>query len=173
MPQASLIDAKANHDVAETALHAAEARRDEIRNIAGDPNAGGGMATLTFRAPVKGILQNLHAQVGQPVPAGALLFDVAELDPIWIKVPVYVGDVDRLALDKPAGVGSLADPPGVKVRPAQARHRAALRRPAGGHRAPLLRGRQQGPLLPPRPARRRHPPPARATRRAWPSPARH
>src|SRR5262249_3873446 len=98
---------------------AAEARRDEIRNIAGDPNAGGSMATLTFRAPVKGILQNLHAQVGQPVPAGALLFDVAELDPVWIKVSVYVGDVDRLALDQPAGGGSLADPPGVKVRPAR------------------------------------------------------
>jgi RND family efflux transporter MFP subunit len=119
MPQASLIDAKANHDVATTALRAAEARRDEILSIAGDPNAGGGMATLTFRAPVKGVLQNLHAQVGQPVPAGALLFDVAELNPMWIKVPVYVGDVDRLALDQPAGVGSLADPPGVKVRPAR------------------------------------------------------
>ena len=119
MPQASLIDAKANYDVAATALRAAESRRDEIRNIAGDPNAGGGMATLTFKAPVKGILQNIHAQVGQPVPAGALLFDVAELNPIWVRVPVYVGDLERLAQDKPAGVGSLADPPGVKVRPAR------------------------------------------------------
>jgi multidrug efflux pump subunit AcrA (membrane-fusion protein) len=34
-------------------------------------------------------------------------------------VPVYVGDVERLALDEPAGVGGLADPPGVKVRPAK------------------------------------------------------
>ncbi len=71
MPQASLVNARANHDVAETALHAAEARRDEILKIAGDPNAGGGMTTLTFRSPAKGILQNVHAQVGQPVPAGA------------------------------------------------------------------------------------------------------
>ncbi len=77
------------------------------------------MATLTFKAPVKGILQNIHAQVGQPVPAGALLFAVAELNPIWVRVPVYVGDLERLAQDKPAGVGSLADPPGVKVRPAR------------------------------------------------------
>ena len=119
MPQASLIDAKANHDVAATTLQAAEARRDEILKIAGDPNAGGGMATLTFQAPVKGILQNLHAQVGQPVPAGALLFAVAELNPIWVRVPVYVGDLERLAQDQPAGVGGLADPPGVKVRPAR------------------------------------------------------
>ena len=26
---------------------------------------------MTFKAPVKGMLQNLHAQIGQPVPAGA------------------------------------------------------------------------------------------------------
>jgi RND family efflux transporter MFP subunit len=119
MPRASLIDAQANHDVAQTALDAAKARRDELLRIAGDPDAGGGTTTLTFKAPVKGILQNIHAQVGQPVPAGALLFDVAELNPIWVKVPVYVGDLERLALDKPAGVGSLADPPGVNVKPAQ------------------------------------------------------
>ena len=118
MPQASLIDAQAQHDVASTALHAAEARYDELRKIAGDAETGG-VGTLTFKAPVKGVLQNLHAQVGQPVPAGAILFDVAELNPIWVKVPVYVGDVERLALDQPAGVGGLADPPGVKVRTAR------------------------------------------------------
>ncbi len=119
VPQAVLIDARANHDVAQATLNAAKARRDELLKIAGDPNAGGGTTTLTFKAPVKGILQNIHAQVGQPVPAGAILFDVAELNPIWVKVPVYVGDVERLALDQPAGVGSLADPPGVKVKPAR------------------------------------------------------
>jgi RND family efflux transporter MFP subunit len=119
IPQAVLTDARNSHDVAQAQLNAAKTRRDEILKIAGDPNAGGGMTTLTFKAPVKGILQNIHAQVGQPVPAGAILFDVAELNPIWVKVPVYVGDVERLALDKPAGVGSLADPPGVRVKPAR------------------------------------------------------
>ena len=119
LPEAALIDSKANLDVAQTALRNAEERRDEIRSIAGDPNAGSGMTTLTFRAPVKGVLQTLQAQVGQPVPAGAVLFAVAELDPIWIKVPVYVGDLERLATDKPAGIGSLSAPPGVDVKPAQ------------------------------------------------------
>ena len=158
MPQASLIDAQAQYDVAQTALKAGEERLEEIRKIAGDPNAGGGMTTLTFKAPVNGILQNIHAQVGQPVPAGALLFDVAELDPIWVKVPVYVGDLERLAVDKPAGVGSLSAAPGVNVRPAQARHRPRLGRPPGGDRQSLLRGREQGPLPEARPAGRRHAP---------------
>jgi membrane fusion protein, heavy metal efflux system len=115
---AALVDAKAQYDAAQTAVRAAEERFDEIRKLALDPNAGD-QTTLSFKAPVRGILQNLHAQIGQPVPAGAILFDVAEMDPVWVKVPVYVGDLERLATDRPAGVGNLADPPGVKVRPAQ------------------------------------------------------
>jgi membrane fusion protein, heavy metal efflux system len=123
---AALIDAKAQYDAAQTAVHASEERYDEIRKLALDPNAGDQTA-LSFKAPVKGMLQNLHAQIGQPVPAGAILFDVAEMDPVWVKVPVYVGDLNRLATDRPAGVGSLADAAGVNVRPAQ----PALAPPAG------------------------------------------
>jgi RND family efflux transporter MFP subunit len=115
---AALVDAKAQYNVAQTAVRAAEERYNEIRKLALDPSAGDQTALL-FRAPVKGVLQNLHAQIGQPVPAGAILFDIAEMNPVWVKVPVYVGDLDRLAPDRPAGVGSLADPPGVKTRIAQ------------------------------------------------------
>jgi RND family efflux transporter MFP subunit len=119
LPPAALIDAKAAYDVAQTTQRAAEERRDEMRKIALDPNAGSGMTTLTFRAPVKGVLQTLQAQIGQPVPAGAILFTVAEMDPIWVRVPVYVGDLERLAVDKPAGVGSLSAAPGVGVKEAK------------------------------------------------------
>ena len=48
---------------------------------------------------------------GQKVAAGAALFEVAGLDPVWVKVPVYVGDERKLAKDKPAAIGGLADPP--------------------------------------------------------------
>ena len=34
------------------------------------------------------------------------------LDPVWVKVPVYVGDLARLATDQEATVGGLADVPG-------------------------------------------------------------
>ena len=112
---AALVDAKAQYDAAQTAVQAAEERYNEIRKLALDPNASDQTA-LSFKAPVKGMLQNLHAQIGQPVPAGAILFGVAEMDPVWVKVPVYVGDLDRLATDRPAGVGSLADAAGVNVR---------------------------------------------------------
>ncbi len=33
---------------------------------------------------------------GQPVASGALLFEIVSLDPIWIRVPVYVGDLREI-----------------------------------------------------------------------------
>ena len=79
----------------------------------------GAMSTQVIRSPEAGTLQNMHAQVGQKVAAGALLFDVASLDPVWVKVPVYVGDLERLDTDREAGVGGVSDAPGVDVRPAR------------------------------------------------------
>jgi membrane fusion protein, heavy metal efflux system len=112
--QAALVDAKAQFSAAQTTLRAIEERRNAIVKM-----AAGGTEPQPAKAPVKGVLHNLHAQVDQQVAAGAILFDVAEMDPLWVKVSVYVGDVERLAVDRPAGVGSLADPPGVNVRVAQ------------------------------------------------------
>jgi cobalt-zinc-cadmium efflux system membrane fusion protein len=112
--QAMLVDAKAQYSAAQTTLRAIEERRNAIVKM-----ATGGTEPQPAKAPVEGVLQNLHAQVDQQVPAGAILFDVAEMDPIWVKVSVYVGDLERLAVDSPAGVGGLADPAGINVRVAQ------------------------------------------------------
>lgn len=115
---AALVDAKALYDERQTAVRAARGRLGVIRKMVLESNAGG-LTVQVVEAPVSGVLQNLHAQVDQKVGAGALLFEVAELDPIWVKVAVYVGDLERLATDSPAGIGSLADAPGVRVRPAR------------------------------------------------------
>jgi RND family efflux transporter MFP subunit len=115
---AAVVDAKAKYDEAQTLLHGAERRREMIDKVVAGARSGS-MATQTIDAPVDGMVQNLHAQVGQKVAAGAILFDVADLDPVWVKVPVYVGDLERLATDREAGVGGVSDPPGVNVRPAR------------------------------------------------------
>ena len=59
---------------------------------------------------------------------------------MWVKVSVYVGDVERLAVDRPAGVGSLADPPGMKVQVAQPVTAPPTGDPPGRHHPPLLPG---------------------------------
>ena len=162
--QAAVVDAKAQFSAADTALRAIEERRDAIVKM-----AAGGTEPQPAKAPVKGVLQNLHAQVDQQVPAGAILFDVAEMDPIWVKVSVYVGDLDRLAVDRPAGVGGLADPPGVERAGRAAGDRAAHGRSTGRDRPSLLSGRQPRSAPTAGPASRRHPPLEGRRRPAWSS----
>ena len=115
---AAVVDAKAQVDAAATALRAAERRRDIVNKVASEADAGA-LSSPTIEAPVGGVILNVHAQVGQKVAAGAILFDVASLDPVWVKVPVYVGDLGRIAADHTARVGGLADPPGMEAKPAR------------------------------------------------------
>jgi membrane fusion protein, heavy metal efflux system len=112
---AAVVDAKANYDLAKTNLKNAENRREILAKVGADAETGE-MHAQKIAAPASGTLQNVHARTGQKVAAGALLLDVASLDPIWVKVPVYVGDLDRIATDKDAGVGGLADAPGAANR---------------------------------------------------------
>ena len=144
---AALVDAKAQYDLAQTNLRAAEQRREILAKVAADANTGDFNAQA-IASPAAGMIQNVHVQAGQKVAAGAALFEVANLDPVWVKVPVYVGDLARLATDRDADVGGLADAPGPPAR-RQAGRRPPLGRPAGGDRQRLLRGREQGrPLRP-------------------------
>jgi multidrug efflux pump subunit AcrA (membrane-fusion protein) len=38
----------------------------------------------------------VHAIPGQAVAAAAPLFDLVRLDPVWIRVPLFAGDLDRV-----------------------------------------------------------------------------
>jgi RND family efflux transporter MFP subunit len=116
--KAALVDAKAAYDLALATLRANEQRRDTMLKVVGDIE-GGKINVQTIEAPASGMVQNVHALPGQMVNAGALLFDVASLDPIWVKVPVYVGDLSRVDSKKDAGVGGLADDPGAAVKSAK------------------------------------------------------
>jgi hypothetical protein len=50
---------------------------------------------------------------------GAPVSETARLDRIWVKVPIYVGDLAVLDLSQEARVGGLADRPGAPTRPAR------------------------------------------------------
>ena len=108
---AALVDAKANYSLAQTTLRAAEARRETLTKVSADAKTGS-MSQQTIEAPASGMIQNVHANVGQKVAAGMALFEVASVDPVWVKVAVFVGDLPKMAIDKEAVVGGLADMPG-------------------------------------------------------------
>lgn len=108
---AAVVDAKALYDLAQTNLRVAESRKETLAKVSADA-ASGTMNVQVIPAPASGVLQNMHAQAGQVVGAGAPLFEVAGLDPLWVKVSVYVGERAKLAADKPAEISGLADAPG-------------------------------------------------------------
>jgi RND family efflux transporter MFP subunit len=107
----ALEDAKAQHEIARTALRNAEDRRDILAKTIREAE-GGSMVPMPLPAPEDGLLRNVQALAGQQVAAGAVLFEVERLDPVWVRVPVYVGDRRLIAADQPADVGDLADAPG-------------------------------------------------------------
>lgn len=108
---AAVIDAKQAYDLANANLKAAENNRKALAQAMNDAKAGA-LGKITITSPASGTVQNVHASPGQKVAANAALFEVASLDPVWVKTPVFVGDMKKLAADRPATIGGLADPPG-------------------------------------------------------------
>jgi RND family efflux transporter MFP subunit len=111
-------DAKSAYDVADAALRAATARRDAIDSAIKGAE-GGALDPVPIAAEGGGLLRNLFVAPGQKVAAGATLFDVVNLDPVHVRVPVYVGDFAKIDETRPAEVGDVANTPGAPTRPAK------------------------------------------------------
>jgi len=106
----SVDEAKATVDLAEKTLAAATSRKTLLDQIKLEDNdAAGKLEPLVIESPHQGILRTAQAAPGEVVPAGAPLFEVTDYRVMWVKVPVYVGELVEVAADKPARVSSLAE----------------------------------------------------------------
>jgi membrane fusion protein, heavy metal efflux system len=98
-------EAQAEFVVADAALKAAKERL----TLASRTVSASGAVPL--QAPHAAVLRTLHATPGQSVSAGAPLFDLVALDTVWLRVPLYAGDVETVdrraaAMVFPLGAGS-------------------------------------------------------------------
>lgn len=110
-------EAQADLVVANAALKASQ---DRLALAARGVSATGGLALV---APHDGVLRAVYAQPGQAVAATAPLFDLVRLDTVWVRVPLYAGDVDtvdRRAAALIVPLGADASAPGVAARPVAA-----------------------------------------------------
>ena len=114
--QRDVDDARAALQLAKAALESAEKRRELLAAMA---QSGTDATSLRIASPFAGMLLSLHAAPGQLVAAGTALFEVASLDRVWIRVPVYVGDLPDLDLSEAALVGGLGGEPNAALRPAE------------------------------------------------------
>lgn len=109
-------EAAADRDVARAALTAARAR---LSRIAAAPLESD--IALTVRAPGDGVVRQVLVAEGQSVAAGAPLVEVASVSALWVRVPVYSGDLATIDLSAPALVRPLSarDDVGVTAAPVQ------------------------------------------------------
>jgi RND family efflux transporter MFP subunit len=111
-------EAQAQHDLAKENLDAAKARAAVLERVAGELDDGTA-APIPIVAPQAGVLRSVSALSGQSVPSGAPLFEVVNLDRVWIRVPVYVGDATEVDSHAEARIGNLTARPGTYERTAR------------------------------------------------------
>ena len=105
-------EAKAQLTLTGKGLAAAKARKEQVDQIKlEDDREAGKVTPLPILAPRDGIIRAEHAVVGEVVTAGTPLFEVMKCDPVWIKVPVYVGDLAEIDQAAPSQIGTLAHAP--------------------------------------------------------------
>jgi RND family efflux transporter MFP subunit len=113
-----LEDAQAQLAFAKAGLETAQVRLELLKN--GDlDSAADGLSALTIKSPVDGVIQEVHVAPGQTVTGSTPLLSIAGVDPVWVRVPVYVGDVKTIDPRKPARIHSLADLAAAEARTAQ------------------------------------------------------
>ena len=122
--QRSVDDARAALAQAEAAVGGAEAQIDYLRGVPLEAGTG-----LMIVAPLDAELLQVFAVGGQSVAAGERLVEMTDLASVWIRVPVYVGELDSIASGRPALVhrlGALPDKGAVTARPIVAPPSASL-----------------------------------------------
>ncbi len=103
-------DAQAELASAEAVLAAAQARLGLLQTGRFDADIED-LSPVTLSAPQSGIVQSVHCAVGQTVSDGAPLMEIVKPNPLWVRVPVYVGDLTTIKPDAPARVVGPGDPP--------------------------------------------------------------
>ena len=120
--QRAVDDARAGVSVSEANLKAAETRVATLAAVLKDFEAGS-ITALPVTAPLDGLVVAVRTSGAQQVAAGAVLLEITALDPLWVRVPIYAGEVNTLQPNAPAHVtrlGAKTGDAGIQAKPAAA-----------------------------------------------------
>lgn len=92
--QRAVDDAEAAYNIAVEGLQAAKQRKALLDKLTLEAETGTAEAVV-IDAPNDGILQTLSVNVGQVVSTGAPLLEIVDLSQLWVRVPVYAGQLDE------------------------------------------------------------------------------
>lgn len=98
----SVEEARAQLDVTTAALAAA---RERVKVVSRNPI--GSQGDIAIAAPFAGVLQTISAAQGQTVAASQPLFEIVQVDTLWVRVPIYAGDASDIDRTRPVAVTTL------------------------------------------------------------------
>ncbi|MFO1023385.1 MAG: efflux RND transporter periplasmic adaptor subunit [Planctomycetales bacterium] len=93
-------EARAQLELAKKGWNAASARKKQVDGIKLDEEAGT-LQPIPVTTPLTGIIRSTQVQPGQMIAAGGVLFEVMDDRTLWVKVPVYVGDLEEVDASRP------------------------------------------------------------------------
>ena len=117
--RAEVEDAQAELRSAQAALDAVRVRSELLESGATGMDLSS-LSPITLTAPGSGMVHGLHVAPGQTVSAGTPLLEIVDADPLWARVPVYVGvlaEVDRQASVTVVSPGASEGSPGFEAVP--------------------------------------------------------
>jgi len=115
-------EALAEFAAAEAALKTAQ-NRLEILNKSDLSIQETDLTTLRIESPDNSILKKIHVMPGQIVSAGTPLFEIVNLDILWVRVPVYAGDVRNFEMNEgvyASTLGTATNKDNLKIQPISA-----------------------------------------------------
>ncbi len=80
--------------------------RDRLGRFDREPLSSG--VAVAIPVPIGGTVLRVSAAPGQTVASGASLIDIADASVMWVRTPIYVGDVGRVSGRSPARIHGLA-----------------------------------------------------------------
>lgn len=89
-------------------LRVSEARVELMKGNSGEA-VSDKLSTLNIESSVDGFIQRVYTSTSQVVSANAPVMDLASISPLWVRVPVYAGDLNLVNGKASASVRTLSD----------------------------------------------------------------
>ena len=103
---------------AQAALNSAQSRERFLNGYITRSDASR-LSVMGIKAPLTGMVQKIYVTPNQVVSGGTPLFEVSSLNPVWVRVPVYAGDLSSVSSSQTALVQPLGENAGSGSRVAR------------------------------------------------------
>lgn len=91
--------------------------RGRVELLRGDPSAATSrLSTMNLEAPISGTILKIYSTPSQVLSASAPIVDIVQLNPLWVRVPLYAGDESRIQKAGTAMIQNLSEGSGKTVR---------------------------------------------------------